>query len=221
MDITYFGHSSFLLRSASGKIVTDPYDGTMMKHPFPKTDADIVTLSHDHGDHNAADQIEGVEGAKPLILSMPGEYERKSIRVMGFPTFHDKTQGSERGVNTMYKITIDDIDVLHCGDLGHTLKSEIIDEIGEIDILMIPVGGFYTITADDAVDIVAKLEPSVVIPMHYKMPEFNPEIMDKLAPVDDFLEKIGAEAVKPGKKYTIKKSDLTEEDMKVIVMEMS
>ena len=215
MDITYLGHASFLLRSSSGKLVTDPFDVTMMKHAFPKTEADIVTLSHQHDDHNASANITG----SPLILNMPGEYERNNIRVMGFPTFHDKTQGSERGPNILFRITIEEIDILHCGDLGHALKSETIDEIGSIDVLMIPVGGFYTINADEAVDIVSKLEPSIVIPMHYKASNYNSEIMSKLASVDDFLEKIGAEVVKPGNKYSIKKADLTEEEMKVVVMD--
>lgn len=225
MDITYLGHASFLLRGNSGKVVTDPYDSEMMQHNFPKTEADIVTISHQHGDHN---NVTGVVMAdpnttqpNPLVLTMPGEYEKKGIRIQGFPSFHDKNQGSERGKNIIYKITIDDVDILHCGDLGHSLKSETVDEIGSVDVLLIPVGGFYTIGPDEAVDVVSKLEPAVVIPMHYKASGFNPEIMEKLASVDEFLDKIGTEVTKPGKKFSIKKSDITEEDLKVVVLDIA
>jgi L-ascorbate metabolism protein UlaG (beta-lactamase superfamily) len=152
---------------------------------------------------------------------MPGEYEKKGIRIQGFATFHDKNQGADRGKNVVYKITIDDVDILHCGDLGHMLKSDVVDEIGNVDVLLIPVGGFYTIGPDEAVDVVSKLEPSVVIPMHYKATSFNPEIMDNLAPVENFLDKIGSEVTKPGKKFSIKKSDITEEELRVVVLEMA
>jgi L-ascorbate metabolism protein UlaG (beta-lactamase superfamily) len=225
MDITYLGHASFLLRGNSGKVVTDPYDGDMMKHVFPKTEADIVTISHAHGDHNSAGAVVSYDpntsNPNPLVLTMPGEYEKKGIRIQGFATFHDKNQGADRGKNVVYKITIDDVDILHCGDLGHMLKSDVVDEIGNVDVLLIPVGGFYTIGPDEAVDVVSKLEPSVVIPMHYKATSFNPEIMDNLAPVENFLDKIGSEVTKPGKKFSIKKSDITEEELRVVVLEMA
>jgi L-ascorbate metabolism protein UlaG (beta-lactamase superfamily) len=225
MDITYLGHASFLLRGNSGKVVTDPYDGDTMKHVFPKTEADIVTISHAHGDHNSAGAVVSYDpntsNPNPLVLTMPGEYEKKGIRIQGFATFHDKNQGADRGKNVVYKITIDDVDILHCGDLGHMLKSDVVDEIGNVDVLLIPVGGFYTIGPDEAVDVVSKLEPSVVIPMHYKATSFNPEIMDNLAPVENFLDKIGSEVTKPGKKFSIKKSDITEEELRVVVLEMA
>jgi L-ascorbate metabolism protein UlaG (beta-lactamase superfamily) len=181
MDITYLGHASFLLRGNSGKVVTDPYDGDMMKHVFPKTEADIVTISHAHGDHNSAGAVVSYDpntsNPNPLVLTMPGEYEKKGIRIQGFATFHDKNQGADRGKNVVYKITIDDVDILHCGDLGHMLKSDVVDEIGNVDVLLIPVGGFYTIGPDEAVDVVSKLEPSVVIPMHHTVNHDRQKVM--------------------------------------------
>ena len=217
MDIKYFGHSSFLLRGRQGKVVTDPYDLATMKKKFPKTEADIVTVSHEHGDHNAANLVEG----NPLVVNLPGEYEKNGIRIYGFDSFHDGSKGEKRGKNTIYKIEIDDISVLHCGDLGHPLSNELIEQIEDVDILIIPVGGFYTIGPDEAGDIVSKIEPSVVIPMHYKTDVgFNKEIMDKLAPVSEFIQAIGISNVEPVTKYSIKKPDIGEE-MSVVVMEPS
>ena len=206
MNITYLGHSSFLLKSSTGRLLMDPFDGTKMGKKFPKVEADIITISHDHSDHNARNVVEG----NPLVIEIPGEYEKFDIRISGFETYHDKQQGAERGKNTMYKVEMDDISILHCGDLGHTLSSEMIEEINGADIVLIPVGGFYTIDADEARQVVEKLEPSIIIPMHYKVADMNPEIMDKLAPVEDFLSKIGVTEPERMKTLSIKKGDLGE-----------
>lgn len=192
----------------------DPFDGTKMGKKFPKVEADIITISHDHSDHNARNVVEG----NPLVIEIPGEYEKFDIRISGFETYHDKQQGAERGKNTMYKVEMDDISILHCGDLGHTLSSEMIEEINGADIVLIPVGGFYTIDADEARQVVEKLEPSIIIPMHYKVADMNPEIMDKLAPVEDFLSKIGVTEPERMKTLSIKKGDLGE-DTRIIVLE--
>ena len=214
MNITYLGHSSFLLKSSTGRLLMDPFDGTKMGKKFPKVEADIITISHDHSDHNARNVVEG----NPLVIEIPGEYEKFDIRISGFETYHDKQQGAERGKNTMYKVEMDDISILHCGDLGHTLSSEMIEEINGADIVLIPVGGFYTIDADEARQVVEKLEPSIIIPMHYKVADMNPEIMDKLAPVEDFLSKIGVTEPERMKTLSIKKGDLGE-DTRIIVLE--
>ena len=216
MDIKYFGHASFQLRGKSGKVITDPYDPKMMGKKFPKCEADIVTVSHQHEDHNASHLV----GEDPLIIDIPGEYEKNSIRIYGFDTYHDKSQGAERGKNTIFKIEIDGLSVVHCGDLGHVLKIETIEMIDEVDVLLIPVGGFYTINADEASEVVSKLEPSVVIPMHYKTKGFNQELMSKLAPVSEFIQKIGVTDVEPVKKYSLRKKNLGEE-MNVVVMDIS
>lgn len=214
MNITYLGHSSFLLKNSNGNVLTDPYDSATMGRKFPKVQAEIITISHEHADHNARNVVEG----EPLIIDIPGEYEKHDIRVNGFETYHDKSQGQERGKNTIFKIEMDDISILHCGDLGHILSSELIDEIDGADIVLIPVGGYYTIDADEARQVVEKLEPSIIIPMHYKVADMNPEIMNNLAPVEDFLSKIGVTEPERMKTLSIKKADLGE-DTRIIVLE--
>lgn len=215
MDIKYFGHSSFFIRTKNAKIVTDPFDPKMVGLKFSKTEADIVTLSHQHSDHN---YLQGISG-NPLIIDMPGEFEKNGARIFGYKSFHDKKKGDERGENILYKIE-EEISVLHCGDLGVVLDDSFIDQMGEIDVLMVPVGGFYTIDSTEAVELVKKVEPSIVIPMHYGNPKMNPSLKEKLSPIGDFLKKIGAENVVPVPKLTVKKEGL-EEEMKVVVMEIT
>lgn len=214
MNIQYIGHACFRIKSKLGTVVIDPYDSKMLGTKLPKLEADIVTISHDHEDHNASDQIEG----DPLVLTYPGEYEKNGIRVYGFETYHDKSKGEERGKNTMFKFDVDGVTILHCGDLGHTLSSELLDDINGADVVMIPVGGFYTIDADEARQVVEKLEPSIVIPMHYKNDALSSDIMNNLAPVDEFIKKIGVENPETVSSLKVAQSDLTE-DMQIVIME--
>jgi L-ascorbate metabolism protein UlaG (beta-lactamase superfamily) len=213
MEIAYFGHSAFKIKTKTGSVVLDPYDAQMLGKPFPKLEADVVTISHDHGDHNAS----AVIGGDPLIINLPGEYERKGIRITGFETYHDKNKGEERGRNTMYKIEGEDVSVLHCGDLGHTLSAETIEMIDGVDVLLIPVGGFYTIDAEEARQVVEKLEPSIVIPMHYRNDAFAAAVMEKLAPLEDFLGKLGVTTYEAVPKLTVSPADF-EEQTKVVVL---
>src|SRR3989344_705476 len=215
MDIKYLGHSSFKLQGSKAKVVTDPFDSSIVGIKFPKTDADIVTISHQHADHNSVDLIEG----NPLVINIPGEYEKKGVRVTGFDSFHDNEQGKERGKNTIFKIEIDDISVLHCGDLGHTLTNEMIEEIGEVDVLLIPNGGVFTISADEAVVIARAIEPHIVVPMHYNGDGLNQQTFAQLSSVSVFLSAMGGQTVEPSPKLTIKKTDLTEENLRVVVLE--
>jgi L-ascorbate metabolism protein UlaG (beta-lactamase superfamily) len=213
MDIAYFGHSSFKITTKTGSLVCDPFDAKMLGKPMSKVEADIVTISHHHGDHNAASQV----GGDPLIIDLPGEYERKGIRITGFESYHDKTKGEERGKNTMYKIESEGISVLHCGDLGHTLSAEMIEMIDGVDVLLVPVGGVYTIDADEARQVVEKLEPSFVIPMHYRNNAYSAEMMEKLAPLEDFLGKLGVTTYEAVQRFTVVPTDL-EEQTKVVVL---
>ena len=103
MDIKYLGHSSFLIKTKTARIVTDPFDPEMVGLKFPKTEADVVTISHNHKDHNQFKNVSGINGVDPLIIDMPGEFEKLGVRIFGFQSFHDKTHGSERGENIMYK----------------------------------------------------------------------------------------------------------------------
>ncbi|HLL60823.1 MAG TPA: MBL fold metallo-hydrolase [Candidatus Nitrosocosmicus sp.] len=217
MEIRYLGHASFLLKGKTGTVVTDPFDSEKVGLKFPNVSADIVTISHGHPDHN---NVEAVEG-EILVLDLPGEFEKKGIRISGFATFHDKSKGEERGKNVVYKIEIDDIAILHCGDLGHSLSDEILEEIGEIQVLLVPVGGVYTIDATESLQIIKQIEPSIVVPMHYKVDGMSDTFKD-LSPVTEFLTKMGITPTgeELPKKLILKPEELTEE-MKTIVMEAS
>lgn len=209
MEIYPLGHSSFRIRGKQATVVTDPYAGTGMSVKFPKhVEADIVTVSHDHGDHNATNLVEG----SPFVVRGPGEYEIKGVSVIGVASFHDATEGQERGRNTMYRIEIDGVKIGHLGDIGHALSSAQVDALDGIDILFVPVGGVYTVDAEKAVQIVSDIEPKIVIPMHYA--HSNPE----LAPVAAFLTAMnkGDSAAVP--KLTISRDKLPA-DVQIVVLE--
>lgn len=212
MNIKYIGHASFYIRSKDAKIVTDPFNPSI-GIKFPKTEADIVTISHDHSDHNYPQGIAGT----PLVIDWPGEYEKNAVRISGFATHHDKEKGKERGHNTMFKIDTEGISILHCGDLGHTLEDSTLEDIGDIDILMIPVGGFYTIDAKEAVEVIKQIEPTIIIPMHYRTSAHDTKIFGEVGTLDDFLKAYGIENPETVDQLTIKKEDLGEET-KVVVL---
>lgn len=215
MDIKYLGHSSFYIKSKDGRLVTDPYDATTGLK-FPKTEADIVTVSHGHPDHS---NLSGVTG-DVLVVDSPGEFEKKEIRIFGFQSYHDTKKGAERGENIIFKFEIEGMSILHCGDLGYVPEDSFIEEIGEVDVLLVPTGGVYTIDAEQAVELVRKIEPSVIIPMHYNTTGLNQKTFGSLSSVSDFLKKIGKDGTVPVAKLTLKKEDLAEE-MKVVVMNIS
>ncbi|PIZ63757.1 hypothetical protein COY16_01065 [Candidatus Roizmanbacteria bacterium CG_4_10_14_0_2_um_filter_39_13] len=215
MDIKYFGHSSFYIRTKTAKIVTDPYDSVYTGLKFPKTEADIVTISHDHNDHNSLVDIKG----EPLVLTWPGEFEKNQVRITGFQSFHDKKNGEERGENVIYKFEADDFTILHCGDLGHLIQDEIVDQIGSVDVVMIPVGGLYTIDPVEAGKVLNDLEPSIVIPMHYGREDLKKETFVGLQPLEAFLKEIGATDVEPIEKLTLKREELTGESTRVVVLQ--
>ena len=215
MDITYLGHSSFRIRGKQTTVVTDPFDSVLVGFPFPKhISANIVTVSHDHGDHNSKNQIEG----SPYIVSGPGEYEIAGVGIVGISSYHDASKGSERGSNTIYRIEVDGVSIVHLGDLGHTLDSETVDALDGVDILMIPVGGLYTIDPEKANAVIKEVEPSIVIPMHYLTPKHNEKAFGEVKPLDVFLKEMGKEGIVPIPKLTITKDKIPEE-MQVIVLE--
>jgi L-ascorbate metabolism protein UlaG (beta-lactamase superfamily) len=219
MEIKYLGHASFLIKTKTAKVVTDPYDPEMVGLRFPKTEADIVTVSHQHKDHNQVKNVSGINGVDPLIIDMPGEFEKMSVRIFGFQSFHDKSQGKERGENILYKFEAEGLSVLHCGDLGLVPEESFLELIGDIDILLVPVGGYYTIDSDEAVQLVKKIEPSVVIPMHYNHPDLNQKNFGKLTGVGEFTKKFGIDNPVPLPKLVYKKEEI-EQEMKVVVLEI-
>ena len=215
MDIKYLGHASFFIKSKDARVITDPYDSSI-GIKFPKMEADIVTVSHPHGDHN---NVAGVTG-NPLVLDWPGEFEKNGVRMFAYKSYHDKQKGAERGENILFKFEIEGMSILHCGDLGFVPDNGFLEEIGEVNILMVPVGGFYTIDPDEAIALIKKIEPNMVIPMHYNNEGLKQETFGKLASLNDFLAKIGVTENVPVPKLTVKKDDFGEE-MKVVTMTIS
>ncbi len=213
MEIKYLGHSSFRIKGKNAVVVTDPY-ADYVGFKFPQTEADIVTISHDHQDHNQKDLVKG----NPFVIKGPGEYEVKGVSVFGIQTFHDESQGAKRGENTVYRLELDGISLCHLGDLGHLLSSQQLGELNGVDILFIPVGGVYTIGPKRAVEVIGQIEPKIVIPMHYLVPEQkgNKTFAD-LAKVEEFLKEIGEE-VKPQPKLTVSRERLPTE-REVVVLE--
>jgi len=146
-------------------IITDPFTDIGYKMPVNET-ADIILSSHDHFDHNNFSLIKG----KSDIVNSAGKFTIKGIEIETFPVWHDESLGQERGQNLLMKFTISEKTFLHCGDLGHILSNEIIEKLGKIDVIFIPVGGHYTIDAKTAKKIVDLIKPRIVFPMHYKTP---------------------------------------------------
>jgi len=214
MEVTYLGHSSFKFRGKSVTVVTDPYDPEYVGLKYPKTEADIVTVSHNHPDHNFI----SIVGGGPFVISQPGEYEIKGVSIFGFSSYHDDKQGAERGKNIIYLIEVDGFRICHLGDLGERLSSELIEEIGTADILCIPVGGKVTLGTNEAVELTAQIEPSIVLPMHFNLPGINQKIFGDLNPVDEFLSKMEVEDKTVLDKLGISKDKLPEET-KVVILE--
>ncbi len=189
MKVKWLGHSAFIITSSDGtRILTDPYkpgsfDGAVGYGPITEA-VDVVTVSHDHDDHNG---VEGLPG-RPEVVRSCGEHEMHGLRVRGFGCYHDESKGSERGANIIFVIEADGIRVCHLGDLGHALSPDAIHEIGAVDVLLIPVGGFFTIGAGQAAVIAGALEAKVIIPMHFKTESLGFPV----APVDDFLKEMGS-----------------------------
>lgn len=169
MLIRWYGHAAFRITTALGvTIIIDPYEsggfgGAISYRPITDA-ADIVLISHDHADHNCTATIEGVAS----VVRKEGVYDIRGVRIRAIPTFHDPSQGSERGRNLIFVIEADGLKVVHLGDLGHLLGRDVIAQIGKTDVLMLPVGGFFTIDAEAATQVMNDIRPSIAIPMHFK-----------------------------------------------------
>jgi L-ascorbate metabolism protein UlaG (beta-lactamase superfamily) len=199
VDITWLGLSCFRIRGSQAIIVTDPFPPGL-GYSLGKLTADIVTVSHPHPSHS---YDQGINGEHRLVKG-PGEYEISGVLILGLSTFHDSVKGQSRGKNTIYLMEIDGVNVLHLGDLGHALGDDLVEEIGNVDILLLPVGGVSTINAAMAAEVIRKLEPKVVIPMHYKTAKSNRD----LEPVENFLREMGQAQVEPRPKLTVSRSNL-------------
>jgi L-ascorbate metabolism protein UlaG (beta-lactamase superfamily) len=185
MKIKWYGHAAFLITSDEGtKIIIDPYEpgafGGQLSYGKIRDQADIVLTSHDHADHNYTQDLPGT----PQVVKGSGSKVLKGIAIKGVSTYHDPSKGSERGANTIFTIKINNIHICHLGDLGHLLSDKELAEIGPVDILLIPVGGFFTIDPKEATRVAEQIKPRILIPMHFKTGKCGFSI----APVDDFLK---------------------------------
>jgi len=164
MEISWLGHSSFLIKTANGKkILTDPFDDSVGYNLYTDN-VDIVTISHQHFDHNYTEKLQG----NPAVIDKTGNFTVDGINIIGLPSFHDKMKGAKRGENNIYVIEVDGYRICHLGDLGHLLSKEDIDKVGYIDVLFIPVGGNFTIDGKEAAETSKAMNSHIVIPMHYK-----------------------------------------------------
>ena len=215
MDINYLGHSSFKIKTKTATVITDPFDSDMVGLKFPQNEAEIVTISHQHEDHNAISKITGVK----KIVDGPGEYEISGVSIIGFPSFHDGKNGEERGKNTIFVFEVEGLRIVHLGDLGHPLSDDLVNEIGSVDVLMIPVGGTFTLSPKEASEVASKIDPYYILPMHYKDPEMKGEEFASLEPKETFLKETGiVTEILP--KLTIKKEDISgDQATKIILLE--
>jgi len=209
-EITWLGHACFRLKSKDAVIITDPYDkglglGTLNQR------ADIVTISHEHSHHNT---LAGIKG-EPFVIRGPGEYEVKGVFVTGVGSYADNEGGKERGRNNIFLFHLDDLVVCHLGALDHTLNSHQLEALGDVDVVMVPVGGHTALSATKASEVISQLEPKIVIPMHYNTGRESPD----LDTLDKFMKEMGLKEWTPQDKLTLKSSDL-DETTQVVVLEV-
>jgi len=208
-EITWLGHACFRIKGKDAIVITDPYDkglglGTLNQR------ADIVTISHEHTHHNT---LTGIKG-EPFVVRGPGEYEVKGVFVTGVWSYADGEGGKKLGRNNIFLFHLDDLVVCHLGALGHTLNSHQLEALGNVDVVMVPVGGHTALSANKASEVISQLEPKIVIPMHYSTGRESPD----LDTLDKFMKEMGLKEWTPQDKLTIKSSDL-DETTQVIVLE--
>jgi L-ascorbate metabolism protein UlaG (beta-lactamase superfamily) len=210
MEITWFGQAAFSLKGKNATVVIDPFD-PKIGLSWTKQSADILLMSHDHKDHHYA---EGVSAG--FSAEGPGEYEVKDVSITGTRLYHDNQKGAERGVNTAFTLELDGVTVCHLGDVGHELSGEQAEELSNCDILMIPVGGVYTIDGQAAAKMVSQLEPRIVIPMHYQLPGL--QLSNELSGVEPFMKSLGQEQWQAQPNLKVTKDSLPAE-MSIVVLE--
>jgi L-ascorbate metabolism protein UlaG (beta-lactamase superfamily) len=201
MDLTWLGHACFRMRGREGIVLTDPPD-PKSGHAIPRTEAGLVTISHDHPGHASLKSVAG----EPVVLRGPGEYEVREVLVTGVGTFHDEERGASRGLNTVFAIRLDELVICHLGDLGHALASADLERLGDIDIALVPISGNdINLSAARAAEIVHQLEPKVVVPMSY-----DPEVQKKDSPFERLLHELGVKELTPVPKLSVTRGSLPE-----------
>ncbi len=203
MRIRWHGHACFEIENQE-VVVTDPHDGRSIGIKPPRVEGDIILVSHDHFDHNAVRLVTKTDSE---VVKEPGNRKVGSIDVSGYLSYHDRAEGSKRGDNIIFKFEDEGISFCHLGDLGHELDDELIEKLKPVDFLFIPVGGTFTIDSEMAVDLIAKIKPSIAIPMHYKIGGLSLDIQG----VDRFLSNYPEDSIhKVGVELDFLDSDLPE-----------
>jgi len=218
MNIQYYGHSCFKITTKPGGRATedvvvffDPFDKETGLRP-PQGRADVALISHEHHDHNNISALKD----NPVVIETPGEYSVKGINIIGIDSFHDEKDGQERGKNTIFALEMEGIRICHLGDLGCDLTTKQLDEIDGVDILLVPVGGKYTIDGKKAAEIAKKINPAIIIPMHYKVSGLSMDISDE----KQFCDAMGICQKNGASKFSIKKKDLEDKNLEVVLMNM-
>ncbi len=208
-EIIWLGHACFRLKGKEATIIADPYDKSLGLGSINQR-ADIVTVSHDNPHHNAVSAVKG----EPFVINGPGEYEVKGLFITGVWSFADSAAGKERGRNTIFLFQLDDLVVCHLGSLGHTLNASQVEALGNVDVLLVPVGGHTTLTPAVAAEVISLIEPRVVVPMHYSVGGEAGEA----SPLESFTKEMGLKEWTPQDKFSAKASEL-DETTKVVVLE--
>ncbi len=205
MEITWLGHACFRLRGKEVTVITDPF-GPQLGYNLGRVSAQIVTISHDHPGHNNAAAV----GGDPYVVRGPGEYEVQDVLITAVAAYHDDERGKRLGRNTIYLLHIDDLAVCHLGDLGHLLTDHQREEIGDVDVLLAPVGGKNTINAAQATEVISQVDPRIVIPMHYATAATEGKV-EGLDPLEKFCREMGVEVVEPQPKLAVTRGSLPAE----------
>ncbi len=208
MEITWYGHAAFRLRERDITVLTDPYDKSI-GYTLPRIRADIVTVSHASPGHN---HIAAVKG-EPKVFEGPGEYEVGGIFITGIPSWHGRKRSGERLPNTIFLFEFDGLTVCHLGGLGQVPTQAQIEAMSAISVLLVPVGGSDNLDASEAAEVIGALEPSIVVPMMYRLPQLT----IKLDPVSKFLKEMGLPEPEPQDVLKISKGSLPEETQVVVL----
>lgn len=209
MEITWLGRACFRIKAKEAAIVTDPYDNKTTGYTLGRPAADIVTVSHSDPAHANVDGV----GGSPRVLEGPGEYEVAGASVVGVTTWRGKEKSPESGRNVVFVIEVEDMRIAHLGGIGHVPTSDQVEEIGSVDVLLVPVGGDDSLDGPGAAEAVSLIEPKLVIPMNYKTDIERA----KLDPIDRFLKEMGAKSPERHAKVTVTRSSLPEETQLLVV----
>ncbi len=208
MDILWYGHACFRIKDRTATIITDPFDKSIGLSPVGLK-GDIVTISHPHPGHSNAKAVRG----NPFVIDGPGEYEVSGVFITGISSYHDTRGGREYGKNTIFVFEMEGLRVCHLGDLGHIPSQSQVEAIGEINVLLVPVGGGASLKASQATEVVSLLEPSIVVPMHYRLSGLTM----KLDPVSKFLKELGVASAEEQDSLKVSTSSLPEETQVVLL----